>query len=204
MKQYKEFRKMDISFEHSKTSFPSGLELRENYISADDERNFIENIDKGQWSTVLKRRTQHFGYEYDYKKKATQELKQIETFPNWCLDLTTRLKQEVFYRAPEQLIINEYQPGQGISKHIDSPVFGEPIVSLSLGSPCVMIFTLKERRFEILLPQRSLLVLRGESRWDWTHEIPARKNDKINGQIIERTRRISMTFRILNRDQSEN
>jgi alkylated DNA repair dioxygenase AlkB len=191
------------SFEHSKTSIPSGLELLENYISADDERKFIENIDKGQWSTILKRRTQHFGYEYDYKKKTIQGLKQIESFPDWCLDLTTRLKQEIFHKVPEQLIINEYQPGQGISKHIDSPVFGEPVVSLSLGSQCVMIFTLGERRFEILLPQRSLLVLRGESRWDWTHEIPARKNDKINGQTIERTRRISMTFRILNRDQPE-
>jgi alkylated DNA repair dioxygenase AlkB len=177
-----------------------GLELRENYISIDDERNLIENIDKGHWSTTLKRRTQHFGFEYDYKKRNVHQLNQSQPLPNWCFSLTTRLSQEIFHRVPEQLIINEYQPGQGISKHIDAPVFGEPIVSLSLGSHCVMIFTLKECRFEILLPPRSLLILRSESRWNWTHEIPPRKSDKINGRIMKRTRRISLTFRLLNKD----
>lgn len=38
-----------------------------------------------------------------------------------------------------QLIINEYNPGQGINPHIDNPIlFSSPIVSLSLGSDCIM------------------------------------------------------------------
>lgn len=41
----------------------------------------------------------------------------------------------------DQLIINEYQPGQGINPHIDNvKLFAEPIVSLSLGSECIMEF----------------------------------------------------------------
>lgn len=41
----------------------------------------------------------------------------------------------------DQLIINEYTPGQGINPHIDNPtLFSSPIVSLSLGSDCVMEF----------------------------------------------------------------
>jgi alkylated DNA repair dioxygenase AlkB len=179
-------------------SFPVGLELRENYISIDEERNLIENIDRGNWSTTLKRRTQHYGFEYDYKKRNVQQLNQTQPIPSWCFSLITRLSREVFHIVPEQLIINEYQPGQGISKHIDAPVFGEPIVSLSLGSHCVMVFTMKERRFEILLPPRSLLILSSESRWKWTHEIPSRKSDIVNGQVLKRTRRISLTFRVLN------
>jgi alkylated DNA repair dioxygenase AlkB len=170
--------------------------LRYDYISADDERNLIDCIDKGNWLTTLKRRTQHYGYEYDYKKRNVKHLKQIQPIPDWCVTLMTRLTQDIFHKVPEQLIINEYQPGQGISKHIDAPIFDEPIASLSLGSPCVMVFTSKERRHEILLPPRSLLILKGESRWQWKHEIPSRKRDKVNGKIITRTRRISLTFRL--------
>lgn len=40
-----------------------------------------------------------------------------------------------------QLIINEYLPGQGINPHVDNPtLFSSPIVSVSLGSECVMEF----------------------------------------------------------------
>jgi alkylated DNA repair dioxygenase AlkB len=40
-----------------------------------------------------------------------------------------------------------------------------------------------------------LLILSGEARYDWTHEIPARKSDVINGARQPRTRRVSLTFR---------
>jgi alkylated DNA repair dioxygenase AlkB len=36
-------------------------------------------------------------------------------------------------------VVNEYEPGQGIAKHIDkAELFESPIVSLSLGSDIVM------------------------------------------------------------------
>jgi alkylated DNA repair dioxygenase AlkB len=41
----------------------------------------------------------------------------------------------------DQLIINEYMPGQGINKHVDRiDIFENYICSLSLGSDCVMTF----------------------------------------------------------------
>ena len=42
---------------------------------------------------------------------------------------------------PDQLIVNEYQPGQGISAHIDcEPCFKNTIVTVSLGSVYEMDF----------------------------------------------------------------
>ena len=39
------------------------------------------------------------------------------------------------------MIINEYEPGQGISPHIDHPaLFDNIVVSLSLSSPVIMCF----------------------------------------------------------------
>jgi len=44
--------------------------------------------------------------------------------------------------VPDQVIINEYQPGQGISPHIDCErCFGPRIFIISLGSQAVMEFT---------------------------------------------------------------
>ena len=40
-----------------------------------------------------------------------------------------------------QLIVNEYTPGQGISAHTDAKIFGDNIITLSLGSHCGFVFT---------------------------------------------------------------
>lgn len=104
----------------------------------------------------------------------------------------------IFPAVPDQVIVNEYEPGQGISAHIDCvPCFDGTIASLSLGSSCVMEFLNARTRGkrEILLDERSLIVLSGEARYDWTHAIPGRKSDMINGQKMYRLRRASLTFR---------
>ncbi|RZL05487.1 MAG: DUF11 domain-containing protein, partial [Pedobacter sp.] len=99
---------------------------------------------------------------------------------------------------PDQVIINEYTPGQGISPHIDcEPCFGNTIISLSLGSACIMEFTHRKhgQKVEILLRPRSLVVLSGESRSLWTHGIPVRKQDVFGGCKFIRSTRVSLTFR---------
>ncbi len=96
------------------------------------------------------------------------------------------------------MIINEYQPGQGIASHIDSvPCFEETIVSISLSSSCVMVFSNPATREKVshILEPRSLLIFSGDVRYHWKHGIAARKTDKYDGQMIQRGRRISLTFR---------
>jgi alkylated DNA repair dioxygenase AlkB len=110
-----------------------------------------------------------------------------------------RLQQAgLFDETPDQIIVNEYQPGQGISAHIDCvPCFADTIASLSLGSSCVMDFTHSKTgdKSSLLLEPRSLLVLTGDARYVWQHAIAGRKTDRHNGQIIQRARRVSLTFR---------
>ena len=51
----------------------------------------------------------------------------------------------------DQLIVNEYIPGHGISAHVDAPkVFDDIITSVSLGSTCVMEFVNKETKKSIM------------------------------------------------------
>ena len=142
---------------------------------------------------------QHYGWQYDYKaRRITQDLR-IGAIPDWLAGLCERLSAEgILSHTPDQVIINEYQPGQGISAHVDCvPCFGDTIASLSFGSDCVMDFThatTGEKQSRLLEPC-SLLVLSGDARYHWQHGIPARKSDKWRGQAIQRARRISLTFR---------
>jgi alkylated DNA repair dioxygenase AlkB len=100
-----------------------------------------------------------------------------------------------FAKQPDQAIVNEYEPGQGISHHVDCvPCFGETIASLSLGSRCEMELRRDGAGDQhLLLEPGSLLVLSGEARHDWSHAIRARKSD----HGIARTRRVSITFRTI-------
>jgi alkylated DNA repair protein alkB homolog 8 len=53
----------------------------------------------------------------------------------------------------------------------------------------------KPVRKYVYLPPRSLLILTGESRYNWSHGISPRKFDKLNGDLVPRGRRVSFTFR---------
>ncbi len=188
-------------FNQSAESQPEipGLVYIPDFIDADTEAALIATIDQQPWLHDLKRRVQHYGWRYDYKARGiTQDLR-IGPIPDWLNGLCEHLAADgIFSRVPDQVIINEYQPGQGISAHIDCvPCFGDTIASLSLGSACVIDFTSAntgEKQSRLLEPY-SLLALSGDARYQWQHAIPARQSDKWQGQSNPRSRRISLTFR---------
>ena len=47
--------------------FPPGLTYEEDCITPESEAKIVKYIDEQPWNTTLSRRTQHYGYEYDYK-----------------------------------------------------------------------------------------------------------------------------------------
>jgi alkylated DNA repair dioxygenase AlkB len=104
---------------------------------------------------------------------------------------------EYFSSTPDQIIVNEYQPGQGITSHIDRDTcFGPVVASLSIGSDAVMDFRSPEGKLgSLLLRSCSLVILTNEARYRWQHSIPGRKRDAIAGLEFVRDRRVSLTFR---------
>ena len=119
--------------------------------------------------------------------------------PEWLRGLAHRLNREGFFsQVPDQVIVNEYEPGQGIAPHIDcEPCFEDTIVSISLGSQCIMDFYAIETDTVIQQPlqQRSMICIKDEARYNWKHGIAPRKSDVIDDERIARHRRISLTFR---------
>ncbi|MEQ8382170.1 MAG: alpha-ketoglutarate-dependent dioxygenase AlkB [Coleofasciculus sp. A1-SPW-01] len=176
-----------------------GLNLIHDYINTQEQNQLLEIIDQQEWSTQLKRRVQHYGYRYEYQKRTLTSASYLGELPNWANQLGQRLvRDRVTPTPPDQLIINEYLPGQGITNHVDCvPCFGNTIISLSLGSCCVMNLTHPptQTQIPVLLLPGSLLILQRVARYQWQHGIPARKNDKYQGREFGRSRRVSLTFR---------
>jgi alkylated DNA repair dioxygenase AlkB len=175
-----------------------GLTYLPAFISEEVEYALLQSIDRQLWLNDLKRRVQHYGYKYDYKARSVSQDMALGPFPNW-LDkfVCNYFPCDEFRENPDQVIVNEYKPGQGISAHIDCvPCFAGTIASLSLGASATMVFQRAgNSRQEIYLKPRSLIVLSGPARYDWTHAIPARKSDLVDKRRVPRDRRVSLTFR---------
>jgi len=190
---------MGVGLDEPCKGLPPGAVYVASFISPDEEAVLVRHLDKGAWSAEIKRRVQHFGCRYDYRARAVSPDACLGPLPECLRAVSGRLVSVgVLSGFPDQVIANEYLPGQGIRAHIDCvPCFGERIVSLSLLSPCEMVFRQKQsgEKLAVLLEPRSVLAMTGPARYQWTHEIPARLSDRVDGAKVERARRISLTFR---------
>ncbi|MEM9878668.1 MAG: alpha-ketoglutarate-dependent dioxygenase AlkB [Pseudomonadota bacterium] len=184
---------------------PEGLYLFPDFLSDDEEAELAYAIDNAPWQTDLKRRVQHYGWRYDYSARRVAPSDRLGPLPAWMTQVLLKLDElKLFPKSPEQAIVNEYLPGQGIAPHIDCvPCFGPVIASLSLCSACEMRLDTRQtaRKAVLHLPRKSLLLLTGPARYDWQHAIAARKTDPNpnapTAARIKRERRISITFRSL-------
>ncbi len=181
----------------------NGFQYFDNFISPEDEIKLVEFIDSKPWNTSLKRRTQHYGKLYKYKNMNTSKdvnEYDVNPVPENFIELFDKIKELMKLKidiSPSslQVIVNEYEIGTGISKHVDDPVqFGEFVCGVSLLSSCEMTFTNTNDSKDIhniFLKRRSLYILTERSRYNYFHEIKNRKKD--GG--ISRSKRISITFR---------
>ena len=84
---------------------------------------------------------------------------------------------------PDQVIINEYLPGQGIRPHKDRNYFENQICGVNLGSDCILRFTRNKDVVDVEVPRRSVYIMQDDARSKWLHSIPPRKKDIVNGNI---------------------
>ena len=118
-----------------------GLQYFPDFLSSEEQTAIWKSVNASPWLTDLKRRVQHYGYKYDYKARLINYSQKIGELPQWSHFICDRIIENGWMKYPDQLIVNEYQPGQGISAHIDcEPCFEETILSVSLGSVCQMDF----------------------------------------------------------------
>ena len=183
-----------------------GLKFLEDFLTPEEQAYCVERVDAAdnQWRSDLSRRVQHYGWRYDYKARAITPDMHIGALPDWLAQLAQRLYDEtgLFDQVPEQVIVNEYQPGQGIATHIDHPGFGPTVCTISLLDDWEMDFSENWKdKTPALLTRGSCVLLTDSSRSTWQHGIAPRKSESLENGRRDRKRRLSLTFRtVLNRD----
>lgn len=183
-----------------------GLKFVEGFLTPDQQAYCVQRVDAAtdQWRNDLSRRVQHYGWRYDYKARAITPDMHIGALPDWLDELAQKLydETELFDRVPEQVIVNEYLPGQGIATHIDHPGFGPTVCTISLLDDWEMDFSENWKdKSPALLQRGSCVLLTEEARSIWQHGIAPRKSEATDTGRRQRKRRLSLTFRtVLNRD----
>jgi alkylated DNA repair dioxygenase AlkB len=122
-----------------------------------------------------KRRVVPFGFRYDYNGGGLQQAAPIPAF------LEPLRERAAAFAAlpPDRLahaLVTEYRPGTSIGWHRDRPHYDD-VIGVSLSSPCTFRLRRKRgagwERASLRLDRRSVYLMRGPSRWEWEHSIPA-------------------------------
>jgi len=152
-------------------------------ISPGEERRLLKKISDLPFKEfefhgfLGKRRTVSFGLHYDFNGGG---LKKAGELPEFLLPLRKRAAEFAGLEpaALEHALLIEYQSGAGIGWHRDRPQFGD-VIGISLLAPCTFRLRCKTRttwaRRSLTAGPRSAYLLRGPSRIEWEHSIPAVK-----------------------------
>jgi alkylated DNA repair dioxygenase AlkB len=116
-----------------------------------------------------------YGWRYDFNERA---IRKAEDIPAFLLPLREAAAGFAGL-APEQLVqvlLTEYDAGASIGWHRDKKNFGD-VIGISLLSACRFRFRRKAgsgwERASLMAEPRSAYLLRGLSRTEWEHSIPA-------------------------------
>lgn len=183
-----------LSFLPTPAGQPEGLVYREDWVSADEERDLVDRLSLEPFRPfefqgfLGKRETVSYGWSYRFDGSG---LAGAEPIPAWLLPIRARAADLAGLPAEalEHALLIRYGEGAGLGWHRDRPVFGD-VIGISLLSPAPLRFRRKRgdkwERFTLAARPRSAYLLRGAARDEWEHSIPP----------VE-TLRYSITFRTL-------
>jgi alkylated DNA repair dioxygenase AlkB len=185
-----------------------GLSYGRGFLSPSEQKDAMRIVSdaKFEWNGALKgRRTAHYGVHYDYNNPHAKPYERAPPIPDGLRYIAKRLVDwGIMAREPDELLVNEYHPGQGIANHTDHvQAFGDDITTISLGSEYAMDFLSPGQSAEdtkhLLLQLGSVLSMRGFARYKARHGIAKRKSDARVLRAAPKTRgyRVSLTWRIV-------
>ena len=160
---------------------PEGFLYQAEVLPPDEEQELVAHIQRLPLKEfefhgyVGKRRTLSFGWHYDFGSEMLQPTDEIPAFLHRLRERAAAFAGLTPPDLPHALV-TEYSPGTTIGWHRDKGVFRD-VVGVSLLSPC--IFRLRRKtaaaweRYSLTVEPRSAYLLRGASRTEWEHSIPA-------------------------------
>lgn len=200
---------------------PRTIRYVPNFITAEEEAYYMRKISNApapKWSRLSNRRVLNYGGIVGQHK-----LIQDNDMPRWLISAIDKIARvpDAFpaENRPNHVLINEYQPGQGILAHTDGPAYYKLVSTISLGGDALLDYykpvnpekvESKKKRYagSMFLERCSLLLVSDDAYELYLHEIAERSKDVITkrvfnldtagrqvGEVIERKLRVSMTIR---------
>lgn len=167
--------------EPARPALPEGFRYAAEVISRETEREIIGKVRELPLREFEfhgytgKRRVVSFGWRYDFNDRV---LHKVDDMPAFLLALR-ELAAPFAGLAPADLqhvLVTEYSEGAAIGWHRDKAVFGD-VIGISLLSSCTFRLRRKQgekwERASLIAEPRSAYLLRGPSRTEWEHSIPA-------------------------------
>jgi alkylated DNA repair dioxygenase AlkB len=177
----KKIMKNELDLFGAAPALPEGFRYQPDIISPDEERALLERIRELPFKEfefhgfVGNRRVVSYGWRYDFSER---KLQPADDIPHWLRSLREAAAGFAGI-VPEQLqqaLVTEYDVGATIGWHRDKAVFGD-VIGISLLSSSR--FRLRRKvgasweRATLTVDPRSAYLLRGPSRTEWEHSIPA-------------------------------
>lgn len=165
---------------------PGGLRYQPGFLPPEDQEFLLQRLRElrfDQWQQIrfrgqlARRRKVAYGWNYE---PSDRELTRAPPMPEYLHRFRDRCAEELGM-APAKLAaatLTYYPPGAGIGRHKDAPYFGNEVAGLSLGTAARIIFRRGDRKATLTLEPGSLLLLTGDAREKWTHEMPGVAGDR--------------------------
>ena len=170
-----------LNFLAEAPALPEGFRYQPDLIGPEEERELAGRLSGLPFSEfefqgfLGKRRVVSFGWQYVFDGSG---LKKAEDMPDFLLPLRERAAAFAGLAAADlqHVLLTEYRPGAAIGWHRDRPQF-EDVVGVSLGASGLFRMRRKRgagwERASIVVEPCSAYLLRGPSRTEWEHSIPA-------------------------------
>ena len=162
-------------------ALPEGFRYQPDVLRPDDERELIARLQELPLREFEfqgytgKRRVVSFGWRYDFNERVLHKVDDIPPFLLSLRDLAAGFAG-LDPQALQHVLVTEYSAGSAIGWHRDKAVFGD-VIGISLLSACTFRLRLKSgetwKRASLTAEPRSAYLLRGPSRTEWEHSIPA-------------------------------
>jgi alkylated DNA repair dioxygenase AlkB len=162
-------------------ALPEGFQYQPELLSASHEQALLERVKQLPLKHFEfqgftgKRRTVSYGWRYDFNERTLQKADDIPVFLLHLRERAARFAGLDPGQLQQALVI-EYDAGASIGWHRDKAVFGD-VIGVSLLSSCRFRFRRKSasswERIALMVEPRSAYLLRGSSRTEWEHSIPA-------------------------------
>eukprot|EP01036_Dinobryon_divergens_P025498 gene25497-34050_t len=193
------------------------------FVDLENEAKILSILDNIDWKVLTSRKSKLFGNIIKSSNLKKEDDYCSSAIPSWLVSFIDGLVElEIFpeHLRPDSILINKYNPMEGILHHTDGPGYHDRVAILSLRSDCIMSFRSKFLTeeiggdafagdiFSVILRSCSLLYFTGDVYSKHMHGIAAepsmRQISKEYGTCLNapsadttvlRGDRISLTFR---------